>query len=258
MTINYFTDLIQGSDDWLQARIGLLTASEMKLIITPAKLQYAVNDKSRAHVNEIAAQRITNFCEPSYIGDDMMRGQFDEVEAKIIYNKKYAQTTDCGFITSSRYGFTIGYSPDALVGEDGLIECKSRRQKYQVETIVAGDVPAEYMLQLQTGLIVTEREWIDFISFSGGMPMFVKRIYPDATIQSAILSAAAAFEEHVAAVIEKYDINSRGFFMTERKSFDDEITASFDQSAPTTAGIGWDRDAPGSRENFLFGRCTPK
>src|SRR3546814_7425770 len=31
----YHTDLIQGSEEWLQARCGLLTASEMKLIVTP-------------------------------------------------------------------------------------------------------------------------------------------------------------------------------------------------------------------------------
>src|SRR3546814_3923711 len=29
----YHTDLIQGSEEWLQARCGLLTASEMKLIV---------------------------------------------------------------------------------------------------------------------------------------------------------------------------------------------------------------------------------
>lgn len=258
MTIKYFKELIQGSDEWLQARIGLLTASEMKHIITPGKLQYAVNDKSRAHVNEIAAQRITNYCEPSYIGDDMLRGQFDEVEAKNMYNKKYAKTSDCGFIVNDKFGFTIGYSPDALVGDDGLIECKSRKQKYQVETIVADEVPAEYMLQLQTGLMVTERKWIDFISYSGGLPMFVKRVFPDITIQSAIISAAMAFEAQVQLVINKYNINAKQFHMTERKTFDDEITASFDQPSPSNAGVGWDKDAPGSKEAFFFGSCTPK
>ena len=81
MTITYHRDLIQGSDEWLAARCGLLTASEMKLILTPT-LKIAANDKTRAHVYEIAAQRITRYVEPTYIGDDMLRGQEDEIIAR--------------------------------------------------------------------------------------------------------------------------------------------------------------------------------
>ena len=53
------------------------------------------------------------------------------------------------------------------MGDDGLIECKSRRQKFQVETISADQVPAEYMLQIQTGFLVSGRKWLDFISYCG-------------------------------------------------------------------------------------------
>ncbi|MBX4389892.1 hypothetical protein K4H03_27830, partial [Mycobacterium tuberculosis] len=79
-----------------------------------------------------------------------------------------------------------------------LIECKSRAGKYQVQTIATNEVPAEYMIQLQTGLLVTGRKWIDFISYSGGLPMFVKRVEPDLLMQGAILAAATAFEAKVA------------------------------------------------------------
>ena len=119
--IKYHTDLIQGSDEWLQARCGLLTASEMKLIVTPT-LKIANNDKERSHLYELLAQRITQYVEPHYISDDMLRGHEDEVDARILYNDNYAPVTDMGFITNSKWGFTIGYSPDGLVGDDGLIE----------------------------------------------------------------------------------------------------------------------------------------
>jgi len=113
-----------------------------------------------------------------------------------------------GFITNDRWGFTLGYSPDGLVGEHGLIECKSRRQKYQIQTIVeyaaAGLAPEDYMAQLQTGLLVSERQWIDFVSYSGGLPMVTTRIYPDDVVQAAILEAASAFEASVQRVIDTY------------------------------------------------------
>lgn len=203
MTIKYHNDLIQGSDEWLAARCGLLTASEMKLILTPT-LKVANNENTRAHIYEIAAQRINNYVEPSYISDDMLRGMSDEPIARSLYEQYYDLVDTCGFITSDDHGCTIGYSPDGLVGDDGLIEIKSRRQKAQFETISTDTVPDEYMMQLQTGLLITGREWIDFISYCGGMPMYVKRVEPDAEIQAAIKEAAAAFEEKVKEVTEQY------------------------------------------------------
>jgi predicted phage-related endonuclease len=156
----------------------------------------------------------------------MLRGQEDEVDARIIYAATYAPVQETGFVTNDSFGFTIGYSPDGLVGDDGLIECKSRKQKYQAQTIVENEVPEEYMLQLQTGLLVTQRKWIDFISYSGGMPMVTIRVTPDPTMQAAILQAATLFEAKVAEKLAKYRTriaDTYKFIPTERKNRDEEI-----------------------------------
>jgi predicted phage-related endonuclease len=197
VTITYHTDLEQGSDAWLQARRGLLTASEMKLIVTPT-LKIASNDKERSHLYELLAQRITGYVEPHYISDDMLRGQADEVDARVLYNNTYAPVTDMGFITNDMWGFTLGYSPDGLVGDDGAIECKSRRQKFQVQTIIEGEMPDDYAIQIQTGLLVSQRKWVDFISYSGGLPMTTIRVFANAEMQDAIVAAATAFEKRLA------------------------------------------------------------
>lgn len=191
--VRVYPDMVQGSDDWLAARCGLLTASEMSRIVTPT-LKAAANDKERAHLYELLAQRITQHVEPHYVSDDMLRGHQDEIDARDLYVERYAPVAEVGFITNNRWGFTLGYSPDGLVGDDGLIEAKSRRQRFQIQTIADREVPAEYVLQLQTGLLVTERKWIDFISYSGGLPMIVIRVFPDPIIQAAIIDAATAFE----------------------------------------------------------------
>lgn len=221
----YHRDLVQGTQDWLDARRGLLTASEMCRIITPTTLKAAANEKQRAHVFEIAAQRISGYVEPTYIGDDMLRGQEDEIDARDLYRQAYAPTDDVGFITNDRFGFTIGYSPDGLVGEDGQIEVKSRRQHFQVETIFRGIVPPEHVIQVQTGLLVSERQWCDFISYSAGLPMFVVQVEPDPEIQDAILAAARAFEAQVAEVEQVYRaaVAKHGFHPTERRLEREEI-----------------------------------
>lgn len=203
MTITYHTDIIQGSDEWLALRCGIMTASEMKLCITPT-LKIADNEKTRAHLYELLGQRITGYVEPHYISDDMMRGHEEEVIARMKYSEKFAPVKDIGFITNDRWGFKIGYSPDGLVGDDGQIEIKSRRQKYQVETILADEMPDEYILQIQTGLLVSERKWCDFVSYSGGLPMYTKRVYADPVIQEAIIAAATVFHAKLEAKMNEY------------------------------------------------------
>jgi len=222
VTIRYFTDLVQGTDEWLAARCGLLTASEMKLIITPT-LKTASNDKERAHLYELLAQRITRYVEPAYISDDMLRGREDEIEARALYAERYAPVREVGFVTRDDWGFTLGASPDGLVGDDGMIECKSRRQKYQVQTIVEhwrdGTTPDDYTLQVQTAMLVTGRKWCDLISYSGGLPMIPMRIERNDQICAAIEAACADAEAKIAAAIEDYHaaVEARKLLPTERR-----------------------------------------
>lgn len=208
--------------EWLAARCGLLTASEFCRILTPT-LKIADNVKARAHLWEMAAQRISGHVEPTYQGDAMLRGHQDELLARDLYAKKYAPVQQVGFVVNDKWGFKLGCSPDGLVNDDGGIECKSRDQKYQVQTIVenyeTGSIPDDYVLQVQGEMLVCERPWWDFISYSGGLPMAVIRVHADARIQDAILTAAAKFEARISEVIADYHraVSENGFHPTERR-----------------------------------------
>lgn len=224
MTITYHDNIIQGSDEWHALRCGMLTASEMKYIVTLPKVETRIkkngepykqreptdadNAATRAHLYELLGQRITGYVEPQYISDDMLRGHEDEIEARIRYDKEYASVQEIGFITNNEWGFTIGYSPDGLVGDDGQVEAKSRMQKYQFSTIIEcaenQTIPSDFLLQVQTGLLVTRRKWCDFISYCGGAGMLTIRVFPDPELQDAIIYAATAFEQRIAEKMEKY------------------------------------------------------
>lgn len=203
MTLKIHENIEQGSESWLALRCGVLTASEIKLILTPS-LKTAANDKSRAHCLELTAQRISNYVEPSFVSGDMVRGIEAEIYAREYYEREYEPVEQVGFVTNDKWGFTLGYSPDGLVGDNGMWECKGPRQKRHIQTIIDGAVPDDNMLQLQTGLLVTERDWIDFTSYHGGLPMVTIRVYPDEVMQAAIISAATQFEESVQANLTKW------------------------------------------------------
>lgn len=194
----------QGTVEWHAARNGLLTASEMNLALTPT-LKASNNAKTRQHVYELAAQRLTGYTEPTYIGDEMLKGHANEVIARDLYSDNYEPVEEVGFITRDFGGFTIGYSPDgACVMSPRGIEIKSRRQKYLVQTVVDGVVPDEHMLQVQTGLLVTGWDDIAFITFCGGMELSVIDCKPESKYQDAILKAAEDFEAKIKEVMNKY------------------------------------------------------
>lgn len=227
MSITYHKEMVQGSEAWHAARCGLLTASEMHLIVTPT-LRAASNDKERSHLYELLAQRITKHVEPRYISDDMLRGQDDEITAGELYAKHYAPIQRVGFVTNNKWGFTLGYSPDGLVGDDGLIEGKSRNQKHQIRTLVdfvsTDSIDPDFKIQVQTGLMVTERKWCDLISYCGGLPMATVRVYTDEEIQVAILSAATGFEARLRAAHKKFDevlVSTARLIPTERRIYEE-------------------------------------
>jgi len=112
----------------------------------------------------------------------------------------------------------VGFSPDGLIGDDGLIEIKSRIQKFQIETIVNNEIPAQYMPQVQFGFYVTQRKWCDFIQYSNGLPLFVKRVLPDDAWQLKIESAIEEIEYKILDTMQLFWGNSKDLVKTERLS----------------------------------------
>ena len=108
-----------------------------------------------------------------------------------------------------------------------MIECKARRQNYQVQTILADEVPDDYVIQVQTGLLVSERKWCDFISYHGGLPMRVIRVEPDLKMQAAIVEAASSFESRLAEMMREYRerISDEARFIPTERTIEQEMYA---------------------------------
>lgn len=258
MTLVEYKDLEQGSDEWLAARLGMVTASVVGQLLSvsapgasaydcpdcgaevdqpctskvrkadqppapiktmhPARVSVATErastapkiiapsdgDLARGLALLLIAERITGHSDPVYVSDDMLRGQMDEPIARDWYAEHHAPVVETGFLVEDQWGFRIGYSPDGLVGDKGLIEVKSRKPKIQLRTILSGEPPAENMAQMQAGMLVSGRAWCDYVSWCGGMPPFVKRVYADRRWADVIVRAVRAFEEDAATKTDTY------------------------------------------------------
>lgn len=216
MSLHTYNDIEQGTEEWLALRRGIVTASTVGQLITAKTLKPADNDYSRALTALLVSERITGWTESTWVNADMQRGIDDEPRARDLYSETYEPVTEVGFLVRDDWGFSIGFSPDGLVGEDGLIECKSRKPRKHLQTILAGEVPPENIAQIQCGLLVSGRSWCDYLSFASGMPLWRKRVTPDLRWFDAIIAAVTKFEATAEDMIAQYNKAVAGLPETER------------------------------------------
>lgn len=128
----------------------------------------------------LVAGRLTGLPQESYKNAAMDWGSETEQEARQYYAAlNGVEVRQVGFIARDD---DVGCSPDGLVGDDGMIEIKCPFSTTHIKYILADKMPAEYVKQVQGNLWVSERKWIDFISFDPRMSQrraFIKRVYRD-------------------------------------------------------------------------------
>lgn len=188
-------ELEQGTPEWLDARLGIVTMSRLSALLVNGKSASGFGKDAYTYMNQLIGERITGELDDSFQGNrHTERGH----ELEPLARQLYADTTgneaeEVGIILN--HG--AGYSPDGLVRNDGLIEIKAKQPKHQIEVLLAGEIPKEHIAQCQGGLWISEREWIDFVSYWPGMPLFVKRAYRDEKMIRTIAERVDAFYEEM-------------------------------------------------------------
>lgn len=175
--------------------MGLPTASQFHRILSAKTL------KPLAGAETYALELLVQWGLGLMEGEDsdfMERGRLFEEDAVAAYELE----TNCdvqrvGFITND--AGTVGYSPDGLVGDDGLVEFKVPAAKTHLAYLLnEGDV-GPYMAQCQGGLWVAEREWIDWRSWHQSLPAAKVRMGRDEKFIAALSEAVGEFCDRLAA-----------------------------------------------------------
>lgn len=205
-----YRELIQGSDEWLDARAGLVTASTVgKLLTSTGKV--ANNDTARSLTDTLVAERLTGRVEYVHPTRDMERGTILEDTSRELYAELTGTEVDqIGFARIDTDTYSLGASPDGLCGPDGGWESKSPKAKTHIRTVLEDKVPPIYMPQVQACLLVFQRDWWDFTSYVPGLPLFVKRVYPDQEWRASIIAAVEKFEATAREQMERFAENTSG------------------------------------------------
>nr|WP_163501345.1 lambda exonuclease family protein [Halomonas socia] len=188
--------LEQGTPEWHAARLGIVTMSELKTLLVKGKGPGGFGTGAISYMHQLIGERITGEPSDGFQGNaHTQRGHALEPIARELYQEATGlpRLEQVGIILN--HG--VGYSPDCLVDSNGLAEIKTKLPKYQIELLLDGELPQEHVAQCQGGLWVSEREWIDFVSYWPGMPLFMKRAYRDEALIKTIAERVEAFYEEM-------------------------------------------------------------
>ena len=186
---------VQGESSWFDCRKGVATASKFKDVL--AKGQGLTRAK---YMRVLAGEIITGTPHDSYSNAAMERGKEQEPEARRLYEMLHdVECVQVGFI---RRG-DIGCSPDGLIGEDGGFEVKSKAADIQIEILEADAMPSEHVAQVQGSILVTQRQWWDFMCYCPGLPPFIKRVYPDPDYQARLIVELRQFNTELQSLVAR-------------------------------------------------------
>ena len=190
----------QGSQEWLELRRGVVTASRFKDVIAPSTLK--VSASSKKYLYELVAEALGAYEEiPQTLW--MQRGNELEDEARKTFE----------FITGlcvKQVGFvlhdseTIGVSPDGLIGDNSGLEIKCPKASTHIKYLLDGKLPTEYKLQVMGNMWVTERDTWWFMSYHPDLKPFIIEVKRDdeyiAKMSKELLDFATSINEYIEKV----------------------------------------------------------
>jgi len=191
-------DYPQGSQEWVDAHLGIPTSSQFARIITPATAK--PSSQAEAFMHELIAERIMGAPVGDYMSSWMERGLELEDQAVAWYELQHDIDTDkVGFcLTDDK---RMGCSPDRLVGLEGGLEIKTPA----AHTHIAWSLkpPTKYRCQIQGNLMITGRQWWDFVSWNPELKPVVVRYERDDEFIEKLRSAVVKFCDMLEATAEK-------------------------------------------------------
>lgn len=174
----------QGSPEWIEARLGMPTASRFDMILTPAKLD--LSKSAEVLINMLIAEMILGQFEDSEETDWMNRGSnLEEIAADEYAFKNDVDLKKIGFVTTD--DGLIGCSPDRIItGQNAGLEIKNPKAHIHIGYLRnPGSLSNKYRCQVQTTIWIMEADYWDLMSYHPYLPRVIERCLPDEKFQSA-------------------------------------------------------------------------
>lgn len=194
-------EIEQGSPAWIDARVGIITASRFSDVLTKGRDKVSRGQTSLSYMYEIASERLRGEPAEQFGSFHMNRGKQYESEALRLYQEQTGlEVRKIGFMKDGN----TGASADGLiVGSPGGIELKTRLAKLHIKVLLGEEPPTENVAQVQGNMLVSGLEWWDLVSFCPGLPFYCQRIQRDEPYISALQAELSTFDAETEALVTK-------------------------------------------------------
>lgn len=195
-------DCEQNSPEWFEARLGVVTASNFHKVMAGGDGLVRTR-----YMRDLAGEILSGRTAESFKNAAMERGNEMEAAAREQYQRDHLVTLQrVGFVRNAglmRYA-TVGASPDALIGADGGLECKSMIPALMIERLEKGaTLPSAHRAQVHGCMWVCERKWWDVKIYYPGMPDYTVHVVRDDSYIKEISDAVEVFSYELKKLVER-------------------------------------------------------
>lgn len=183
------------------ARCGIPTASDFASIMSRGRKKGEPSAMRRSYMLRLAGERITGQPIESYANGHMLRGREMEAQARSYY--ELVADVETILVGICLNDIPAGASPDALIGQDGLLEIKTAQPHILGDLLLKDRFPPEHKAQTQGALWICEREWIDICVYWPGMPGLIKRAPRDDAYIAELAQAVSIFSDELAELTDR-------------------------------------------------------
>lgn len=154
-----------GLSEWQRARLGKITSSRFGIVKRTRYGQWG--ETALSYLYDLIGEHITGQPAETFTGSKATDwGNFYEADALEAYRRRTRRKVQPGRFFQSPALQWVGGTPDALIGEGGLIEAKCPLTfKNHLRTVITKQVPDEYVDQVDGHLWLSGRQWVDFVSY---------------------------------------------------------------------------------------------
>lgn len=191
----------QGEHEWLQARVGKVTASEADQLLTP-EFEQRKGEMPKTYLARKLAEKILNRPLEGFSSFETEQGQILEMEARSWFAFEFShKVRQPGFIEHD--DGRCGCSPDALLDDDGGLELKAPQPTNHVRYVLDGTLPKDYAVQVHFSMFATGRKWWKFVSYRRRFQPLVLTVERDEAIMAKIAKALSDFYARFDAALER-------------------------------------------------------
>ena len=198
--------MLQGTDEWRQARCGSVGASDAPKVMRRVKSGGFSADRESLMAAKVL-ERLTNTPVEIFKTQAMLQGTAREPEARMLYQMvRGVEVEEVGLVP---HPFVKGShaSPDGFVSSGivvggvltgiGLIEIKCPLPAAHLDTLLNEQISNDHVVQMQWQMACTRLPWCDYVSFNPDFPphmqMWIKRVHRDAKLIGELEREIATF-----------------------------------------------------------------